>query len=973
MRVASLCRASSSSFANLDLPETNLVLEASEFANDATCDLSPNCCIQEPQTRKDPLRSESDGIQLVPALEAAPSNPEYLAETAEKIVTVLQSAADFAPVPFVGLALSVGLKVVQACREMNIVQQQVKELQNRVCALIVAIGNSLTGPEAQENLKVAQGMQNDIEELHKNLQTIVDGLDEIKKKNRWLLIFYKRLNKEKVNGCISTLSIALEKFQLSNDLNTANGLGQLQSRLDQIAIMTGAVSDQVGKMDKKMDTNFNALMDAIRNSKDNTIREAMTRQQMPPNRQTLRGREDLVIEISKLLVGASTTSRVCVLGPGGMGKTALAVSVANSSLVQAKFSDLNRCWVPCIEASSTKLFLQLLYTSLRITADTKNPLDDILFELKRSITPRLILMDNFETTWNAPGCQKDVGDILRHLVDIPHVAILMTMRGLNPPADDIPWQKQMLEPINEASCRQLYHGVCPSTPLDDPHLAELLKALGYMPFAVKLMARLGKETESTVHQLLEDWEKLGTEMLSSDEESMDRTIDLSVDSQLMKNDPNALTLLAVLSMLPAGSTREHLEWCVPGGCTTTAIATLARAALAFRRQDNSSPNTPLYLFVPPVVQSYMRSKKRIPDTVGQHADVAELAKEDTNIQAVLFAWKVYEEDDSSGGVRRLSFSNELLRALVAFTWYSHDTNPCLDLAEHTLKVAQAARDSRYEAEANFCLGAMYAKLGLAESAREPLTKAREGLKALKTDLQARKRAAECGLYMAKIPMTDPAERLKYLQDIRREFASLSDVCGQVRCIVQMGRNSPQENALRVLQEGITLLENTEHRLDLARCLLAMTDVCHQMKDYTKAEWFIRRALAVAEPVKEAYLYMDLVESLATVLIEIPGRQVEALEQAMKALLLHQQNGRPVGIAENFELIGYIYIRLDNRFPDALQAYERAHEAYTRLGSLPAGKKGAPRCQSNIESLNRKIKTPSETIRLLKPGDLEEFV
>ena len=60
------------------------------------------------------------------------------------------------------------------------------------------------------------------------------------------------------------------------------------------------------------------------------------------------------------------TSRVCVLGPGGMGKTSVSLGVVEQPLIKARFLPENLVWVPCIEATSATLFLEILSTQLQV-------------------------------------------------------------------------------------------------------------------------------------------------------------------------------------------------------------------------------------------------------------------------------------------------------------------------------------------------------------------------------------------------------------------------------------------------------------------------------------------------------------------------------------------------------------------------------------------------------------------------------
>jgi hypothetical protein len=184
--------------------------------------------------------------------------------------------------------------------------------------------------------------------------------------------------------------------------------------------------------------------------------------------------------------------------------------------------------VPCIEATSATLLLEILYIQLQVPGDKQVTLVKIISELDTLRQPRLIVVDNFETPWN--GDQKHVGDILRRLAMLSHIAILVTMRGRCPPCDKaIKWQSKDIENTDEAACLHIYHDIYPDSK-NDPDVARLLTALGRMPFAVTLMANLGLESQSSAKDLLDTWSESGPDLLSNDpEQSMNRSIGLSVE------------------------------------------------------------------------------------------------------------------------------------------------------------------------------------------------------------------------------------------------------------------------------------------------------------------------------------------------------------------------------------------------------------------------------------------------------------
>ena len=161
-----------------------------------------------------------------------------------------------------------------------------------------------------------------------------------------------------------------------------------------------------------------------------------------------------------------------------------------------------------------------------------------------------------------------------------HVAILVTMRGRYPPcAEAIKWHSKDIQPTDEASCLLIYRSIYPESE-DDSDVGRLLEILGHMPFAITLMARLAKEGQSTAKELILAWSKNGPDILPKHhEQNMNRSIRLSIDSNLMKQNPQALLLLNILSCLPAGTTKAALRWWVPAldsSMIPSAIATLSK-------------------------------------------------------------------------------------------------------------------------------------------------------------------------------------------------------------------------------------------------------------------------------------------------------------------------------------------------------------------------------------------------------------
>ena len=277
--------------------------------------------------------------------------------------------------------------------------------------------------------------------------------------------------------------LKLPFLQLANDLRDSVRINDLHARLRKIDDMHHKVDD------------IHTILFKLNRSGRRLVEDSLFRQEMPLKPEIFHGRDDLVEGIAQLLL-QEKTSRVCILGPGGMGKTSVSLAVAELPLIKERFPDGKVVWVPCIEATSATLLLEILYIQLQIPGDKEVTLEKIISELD---TPkqRLIVVDNFETPWN--GNQKQVGEILRKLAMLSHIAILVTMRGRRPPCyGAIKWQSKYIESTDEKACLRIYHEINPDSK-NDRDVAKLLSALGHMPFAVTLMANLGAESRSSAN------------------------------------------------------------------------------------------------------------------------------------------------------------------------------------------------------------------------------------------------------------------------------------------------------------------------------------------------------------------------------------------------------------------------------------------------------------------------------------------
>ncbi|KAJ7654373.1 hypothetical protein B0H14DRAFT_3706218 [Mycena olivaceomarginata] len=143
---------------------------------------------------------------------------------------------------------------------------------------------------------------------------------------------------------------------------------------------------------------------------------------LPASPKIFHGREsELEDLIDTLLVDEA---RVAVLGPGGMGKTTLAIAALHHPKVANKYQ--TRYFISCESAHTRDSLVAIIISHLGLETSRTS---ERAVALLSSGQPCLMILDNFETPWEAMDGRAKVEEFLALLADISHVALLLTMRG----------------------------------------------------------------------------------------------------------------------------------------------------------------------------------------------------------------------------------------------------------------------------------------------------------------------------------------------------------------------------------------------------------------------------------------------------------------------------------------------------------------------------------------------------------------
>ncbi|KAK7048933.1 hypothetical protein R3P38DRAFT_3345884 [Favolaschia claudopus] len=871
----------------------------------------------------------SDGENL-----RMPTTAMYSISGGKALAEAIEGVADLVPLPFLSTFVRMAIKVLEACEETTAIEENLKDLQSRVYNLMLVVVDTVP-----INKKTSLELQDKISKLQTILDNILADVRKIKEQKKWLLFFFRALNKERVDRCVDRLDGALQQFNARLSPVTFSQVAsqlRVEDLLDKIEADYSAFASQLTRIE-----------DAVnRTTRPHNAPLAHTRQDMPPLARKLYGRESLINEIATLLA-SEDTSRVCITGAGGMGKTSVALAVVDSPAIKNAFPKEFVFWVP------------ILYAQLRVTAETYDSLETLIAELDETKQRRLILLDNFETPW-------------------------LVWRGSS---QDFA--------AASAAFKSKYRDTAGGHELveDGAQLDEFLASIGRIPLAITLAATSGGRLRTSPSDLLREWRKSGTGMISGKETlGMNQTIRSSLDSGSVKANPDALKLLAILSLFPGGTIGSNLDrWAATLNSSRVALETLLEAALI--EQGEGSFGT-ARIFVHPTIQSYMLhhghlsleirnavydacysfilNHKSTPDDRKFKSDLEALAVEEINIQGLLMETDVRNPRPKA------------IDALVAFALYQASTKPSTVVASHALKVAQSAHDTshceaaRQLAEAHHCLGKTYLKLERFEEASVHLEKARAQFKSLPggADLT---RSGECSLELLYAWMLSCTKDSNDMQSLAEEARTnlahdTNDKYNTARGLhiyssFLWWSNSPDEAVLLPLLSAKALFEELDCLASSAECLYLLARTCAGSGAYVDALNFAKKAVDKAEQSGGLDILGRSLSYTVRCLIHLRCYE-EVMGVITRLLPLEQGFGAPGGMAQALELLGYTCVAIFD-LEGARRAYDGALLHFSKMQPGVMSKEDVERCSLNLTKLQGRTMIDEDCFHTIaKPDPLD---
>ncbi|VDC01457.1 unnamed protein product [Peniophora sp. CBMAI 1063] len=284
---------------------------------------------------------------------------------------------------------------------------------------------------------------------------------------------------------------------------------------------------------------------------------------LPPPPPIFHGRAHEVDHVVDLVL-RHAPARIAILGPGGIGKTSIAVAVLHDARVEERFAE-QRFFVSCEAVHTADGIIQELAKLFDVAVDPtgKISLSDALLSHLRTREPGVLCLDNMETPWDEDD--EAIEAFLGKLAHVTRLSLVITMRITDLPGQ-VAWTQPALPPIMpltfEASM-QTWDAFCQS---HDEYAEKLVRAVDCVPLAVTLLAKIAKSETSKL--LWTRWEREETRLLrlrrgrkSSDHrlQSVETSIQLSLDSPRLRDDNATQQLLGTLCHLPQGLRESRIS------------------------------------------------------------------------------------------------------------------------------------------------------------------------------------------------------------------------------------------------------------------------------------------------------------------------------------------------------------------------------------------------------------------------------
>ncbi|KAJ7936543.1 hypothetical protein B0H13DRAFT_1853274 [Mycena leptocephala] len=172
---------------------------------------------------------------------------------------------------------------------------------------------------------------------------------------------------------------------------------------------------------------------------------------LPSEPKIFHGRESEVSDILKAFFQG--TPRVAILGPGGMGKTALARTILDHPHITAKYEQ--HCFFVACDTGTSKVDLDAIIGA-HLGLKPGSDLTRAIMQHFENSPPCLLISDNLETVWEPTELRKEIEEFLSLLTDIQYLTLIAYIDKVLLLTDNMPLAIDLIAHlVNSEGCAEV--------------------------------------------------------------------------------------------------------------------------------------------------------------------------------------------------------------------------------------------------------------------------------------------------------------------------------------------------------------------------------------------------------------------------------------------------------------------------------------------------------------------------------------
>ena len=277
----------------------------------------------------------------------------------------------------------------------------------------------------------------------------------------------------------------------------------------------------------------------------------------PPPPRVCLGRDEL---IEKIVGFARTLTPIALIGPGGTGKTSVALAVLHHDRIKQWFGD-NRRFIRCDEFPASRAhFLSRL--SKVIGAGVENPED--LTPLRSSLSSRemILFLDNAESILDPQGTDaREIHAVVEELSQFETLCLCITSRTSNVPRR---CERLNIPTLSMGSACNIFFNIYDNGGWSQA-ISDLLRRLDLHPLSIALLATAASHNVWDYDRLAREWDSHRVQVPRTDRnEGLAATIELLLASPKFRElGSDARDLLGAIAFFPQGINENSLSWLFP--------------------------------------------------------------------------------------------------------------------------------------------------------------------------------------------------------------------------------------------------------------------------------------------------------------------------------------------------------------------------------------------------------------------------